>query len=211
MTLNHITSDGTYDYEYDAEGNRVLKTEIAIGDYIVYSWDHRNRLTGVEFHDDEDALLKSVHYTYDVFDRLIVKEVDDDGDSAIDRGQSFVYDGADVILIYDEAGALTDRFLRGPQTDQVFADEQATETVWYLADQQGTIRDVAEYDSGTETTSVVNHLQYDSFGRITPPADTLPVPTTPTDLLPVFRTVGRLILERTRRGDRCRSEESWKV
>jgi len=125
-------------------------------------------LTAVAFYDDTDALLKSVHYTYDAFDRLIGKAVDDDGDTFVDRGQSFVYDGTDIVLVYDETGSLTDRFLTGPDIDQMLAQENGSGDVqWLLADQQGTIRDVAEYDSGTETTSVVNHLQYDSFGRIT--------------------------------------------
>jgi len=169
---NHITSDGTYDYDYDAEGNRTRKTEIATGDYVTYTWDHRNRLTDVAFFDDTDTLLKSVHYTYDAFDRLIAKSVDDDGDTTIDRGQSFVYDGTDIVLVADETGSLTDRFLTGPDIDQILAQENGSGDVrWLLADQQGTIRDVAEYDGGTGDTTVVNHLQYDSFGRITDQTD----------------------------------------
>jgi len=79
-----------------------------------------------------------------------------------------VYDGADIVLVADETGSLTDRFLTGPDIDQILAGENGAGDVrWFLADQQGTTRDVAEYDSGTDTTSIVNHLQYDSFGRIT--------------------------------------------
>ena len=35
-----------------------------------------------------------------------------------------------------------------------------------LPDNLGTIRDVAQYNSGTNTTSIVDHLKYDSFGNI---------------------------------------------
>lgn len=50
----------------------------------------------------------------------------------------------------------------------MLAEEDAANTVeWLLADHQGTIRDVAEYDSQSEETTVVNHLAYDAFGRIT--------------------------------------------
>ena len=38
---------------------------------------------------------------------------------------------------------------------------------WDLTDNQGTVRDVAEYSVSTQTTSVVNHLVYDPFGHIT--------------------------------------------
>ena len=37
----------------------------------------------------------------------------------------------------------------------------------HLKDNEGTTRDVAQYNSGTNTTTVVNHLKYDSFGNIT--------------------------------------------
>ena len=48
------------------------------------------------------------------------------------------------------------------------ADENGSGTVsWLLADDQGTIRDVVQYNSGTNTTTVVDHLKYDSFGNIT--------------------------------------------
>ena len=36
---------------------------------------------------------------------------------------------------------------------------------------QGTVRDWAEYDSATDTTSVTNHLKYDAFGNITDQSD----------------------------------------
>jgi len=44
--------------------------------------------------------------------------------------------------------------------------ENITEVAWLLADHLGTIRDVAEYDLGTDTTTVVNHLRYGAFGAI---------------------------------------------
>jgi RHS repeat-associated protein len=171
-TNNRLTTDGTYDYEYDDEGNRTKKTDIASGDYVTYTWDHRNRLTDVKFFDDQDTLLKHVHYTYDVFNRLIRKQVDDDGDQSYDRGASYVYDGDDTLFAFDETGSLTNRFLSGPVIDQVFADENAVNDIlWSLADNQGTIRDVAEYDAGLDETTVVNHIKYDSFGRITAESD----------------------------------------
>ena len=64
------------------------------------------------------------------------------------------------------------RYLYGPAVDQVLAEESVTSllsagnVLWLLADHEGTIRDVADYDSQSETTSVVNHLQYAAFGEI---------------------------------------------
>ena len=41
---NRLLSDGTFDYEYDNEGNMVLRTEIATGAVREFIWDNRNRL-----------------------------------------------------------------------------------------------------------------------------------------------------------------------
>jgi len=52
-----------------------------------------------------------------------------------------------------------------------------------LADNQGTVRDVAQYDSLSDSTTVVDHLQYDSFGNITS--------QTNANLTPPFAYTGR--------------------
>ncbi len=166
---NQLLSDGTYDYEYDAEGNRTRKTEISSGDYVEYAWDHRNRLTAVTFRNSSDVKTKEVQYKYDAFDRRIAKDVDDNpGAPGFDRGERYVYDGSDIVLVFTDAGELTERLLYGPAVDQPLASEDGSGDVrWMLADNQGTVRDVAEYDAGQDETNVVNHLQYGSFGNIT--------------------------------------------
>jgi RHS repeat-associated protein len=160
---NLTTSDGTHDYEYDDEGNRTKNTHSSSGDYVTYEWDHRNRLTGVEFRTSAHALTKRVEYEYDLFNRRISKRVDDDGDTNFDWAQRFVYDGEDVVLVFDDTGSLTNRYLHGPAVDQILADEDALgEVLWPLADNLGTVRDLVDNDG-----DVVNHLTYNSFGAIT--------------------------------------------
>jgi len=36
--------------------------------------------------------------------------------------------------------------------------------LWPLVDNLGTVRDLAEYDSGTGDTVIVNHISYDAYG-----------------------------------------------
>ncbi len=65
---------------------------------------------------------------------------------------------------------LVRRFLNGAAADQVFAEEvtsggSSVQTRWLLADNEGTIRDVATYAAGA--TTVQDHLVYDSFGNYT--------------------------------------------
>ena len=81
--------------------------------------------------------------------------------------------GSNVILVFNGSGALTDRLLVVPPSggssySMVLADENSSNVVsWALPDDEGSIRDVAQYGSGTDTTTVVDHLVYDSFGNIT--------------------------------------------
>jgi RHS repeat-associated protein len=103
-----------------------------------------------------------------VFDRRIGKQVDDNGDGTYDRTYRYVYDGEDIVLEFNAAGSLANRYMHGPAIDQAFANETGTGTIsWLLDDNQGTIRDVVQYNAGTDVTTNVNHLKYDSFGQIT--------------------------------------------
>ncbi len=67
--------------------------------------------------------------------------------------------------------SLTNRYLNGPEVDQVFFDEQLNANGSFkdlfepLADHLGTIRDIAKRNANG-TTSIVNHIRYDSFGNI---------------------------------------------
>ena len=165
---NQLSSDGTYNYEYDGEGNLIKRTEIATGEVMELSWDYRNRLTGVEVKDSNDAVIESVEYVYDAFDRRLGKIVDADGDGSESAvAERFVYDGHHIALVFDEDGDLVNRYLHGPGIDQVLAQEDGLgEVLWGLTDNQGSVRDVVD-DSG----EVVNHIVYDGFGGVVSETD----------------------------------------
>jgi RHS repeat-associated protein len=63
--------------------------------------------------------------------------------------------------------------LHGPVVDQILADEQIDsllapgDVLWPLTDNLGTIRDLATYNAATNETTVINHIQYGTFGNIT--------------------------------------------
>ena len=59
--------------------HRISRTEIATGKVINYTWDHRNRLTKVNFKNSGGSVVKSVDFLYDAFNRLIRRTVDPDG------------------------------------------------------------------------------------------------------------------------------------
>ena len=181
-TNNKTLSDGTYNYEYDAEGNRTKRTEIVTGDDVEYAWNHANLLTRVTFRDSSGAVTKQVNYTYDAQGRRISKAVDPDGDGVDNVSTHYVYDGPggfgwldNVVFTFEDPDAagslppsLQSRNLYGPAVDQLFASEDALgEVLWPLADHLGTIRDWASYDDTSQQTTIHNHLTYDAFGNIT--------------------------------------------
>jgi len=208
---NQLLSDGTYRYEYDAEGNRTLRFvdadqsgTLTAGDTAItaYAWDHRNRLVEVRDFADHAAYTAGtpsqiVQYAYDFGNRWVRKVLDADGDGVADASTIFVHDDGQIVLDFAHTGPgdaaaadLAHRYLWGPAVDQLLADEQMSplppgegqgegydlstpgETLWALTDHLNSVRDLAQYDEATDTTTIARHLVYDAFGNLT--SDTAP-------------------------------------
>ena len=101
--------------------------------------------------------------------------------SLLDRAAVTIENIGQIVLRF-EADAqgdpqLAHRYLWGPAVDQILADEQVTDptapgnVVWPLTDHLNTVRDLAICDADTDTTTIVNHLIYDAYGRITSQSD----------------------------------------
>ena len=87
-----------------------------------------------------------------------------------------MYDGANPYLQVSDSTALSgsgtpaisQRYLYGAAVDQILATDNCNGTVlWGLAENNGTIRDVVQYNSGTGQTNLLDHRVYNSFGLIT--------------------------------------------
>jgi RHS repeat-associated protein len=175
-TGNRLTSDGTYTYEYDAEGNLLIRTEMATGNTRHFNWDHRNRLTRVEDRDSLGVATQLVEFTYDVFDRRISKSVDTTPQDMVDGVVThFVYDGENVILDFVDtdgtgptAPTLTQRYLHGPGWDNLLAFETAAGAFWIAPDRLGSTRQVLNSSGAIE-----QNIRYDSFGNVS--VDTSPL------------------------------------
>jgi RHS repeat-associated protein len=188
QSQNRLASDGVFSYVYDAEGNLQTRTQIGTGEVTSFAWDHRNRLTTATFKTSATgSVTKQMQYTYDVFNRRIEKFVLQYTNPSLPPAfaERYFYDfrttapfvhttGSawssmdDVVLILHgdyqnpQFSALRTRLLSGPEVDQVFADETAQgDLLWTLADNQGTIRDLANTAS-----QVVNHVYYSAFGQV---------------------------------------------
>ena len=185
---NELLSDGTYNYAYDADGNCTERTNIATGAVTDYVWDNRDRLVEVINRASAGgAITQDVHYYYDAENRWIGETVSIPGQAVQDT--SYAYCGNQIVLQFDgtsplplgegqgEGSALTvanltHRYLWGPAVDQILAGEQVTSltqpgnVLLPLTNNVGTVCNLAQYNAGTGTTTVVDHRVYDSFGNL---------------------------------------------
>ena len=183
--LNQLEEDADYLYCYDNEGNRTARIDKQTGETTLYEWDYRNRLTTISSYDCDPevfgnaVLRKTVTQTYDIWNQWIRREVDSGSPLVADT--YFIYDAGQLVMSLNALrtsnmaqGRISsaNRYLWGPAVDQLLAEEgvrlQGSEgTLWQLTDNLGSVRDLAEYDEASGTTSVVNHITYDSFGNVT--------------------------------------------
>jgi RHS repeat-associated protein len=179
---NQISTDGTYNYYYDADGNLISKVTIADSSEVDYAFDNRNRMTSVTNKDSSGRITQVVSYLYDASNRLVSRTLTVNtyvGTSTTPATTTtttgnFIYDGNSIVLQLDDSGDVVTRVLNGAAVDQVFAQEDSSGTVtWALSDNQNTVRDLLQF-SGTTTTDV-DHRSYNAFGA--------PLSTPAVDLL----------------------------
>jgi YD repeat-containing protein len=101
---NRLTSDGTYNYTYDNEGNVLAKTNISTSESVEYTWDHRNRLTKVTFKNSGGTATEIVEYAYDHGQRWVRKTLDTNADGTIESSQVFVHDNGQIVLDFQKTG-----------------------------------------------------------------------------------------------------------
>jgi RHS repeat-associated protein len=158
---NRLMSDGTYSYEYDAEGNRTKRTKIADNTVDEYRWDYRNRLTQIVSKNAGGSVIKTVGYDYDVDDQRVKKTVTSATPSAGDGVENYYLDRNQIAFVTDGSGNQTFHYLYGLNVDSVMAQDSPAGMVWALADRLGSIETLTDSDG-----NVVNKRNFDSFGRI---------------------------------------------
>ncbi len=175
-TNNRLLADATFTYQYDAEGNRISQTEKATGRVTTFAYDHENRLTSATTRSSAGSLLSSVRYRYDALGRRIARIGDSDGSGpAATTFEYYVYDGDDIWLDANAAGAVTARYLHGDGIDFKLARYRAEDGLtWYITDHLGSTRGLLD-----AAGNLLVQVDYDSFGNIL--ATTGPAATTTLD------------------------------
>ena len=173
---NRVINDGTYSYDYDAEGNisqRTLNNNSSIRS--TYEWDHRNRLTTVTHHQAKGQST-TIDYKYNAQNERVQKEVFNAGGNLVAK-ENYIYRDGNLTLVMEPRDLqdinavddLTHRYLHTDAVDQAIADDMFNATgypedsVWLLADQVGSIRSVVD----ATTRNVIQDLEYGAFGNTT--------------------------------------------
>ena len=167
---NRMTASRGFTYLYDNEGNLIRRTNTISGAFTTYTWDHRNRLTQVSERSQTNTRISEINYEYDAFNRLVRRH--DAVVLSYTPVTYWVYDeGTNPLLEYFGGNPLIQhRYVWSDNVDDLLADEQnpglsSRNTLWALSDHLGSIRDIADTNESTGTTSIANHRRYDSFGR----------------------------------------------
>jgi RHS repeat-associated protein len=154
---NQLKSDGVFNYTYDGEGNQKLKIRISDGQVTENFWDHHNRLVKVEERSSGGIVLKIVEYHYDVMSRRIIEIVN--GTVTLRVIHDWDHSWGD----YNTAGTADTRYLFTNKIDQIAAAYRTKDgTIWYNADNLGTIRDLTDAAGSLQLTPI----EYGAYGLV---------------------------------------------
>ena len=147
---NQLTSDGTYDYLYDGEGNMVKRIHRMTGETTTFGYDHRNRMVTVdtwsrnpdaELPAEKAILTRSAKYTVDMFSRTIAKNYHSfDGANRVFQSEQSVFDGNNKWSVSLNANAEKERMLFGDRVDRILmASKSISDQKWFIFDSVGSV------------------------------------------------------------------------
>jgi RHS repeat-associated protein len=185
-SVNQYTSDGTWNYSYDADGNLVKKVNISSGETWKYSYDNFNHLQQAQDWNEDPSVYSTatlnseVDMELDAFGNRIEEDVYAGG-MGPPTTTRFAYDGwnphkagavgtsgFDVWADLNGDSTLQTRYLHGDGVNQVFAEVKwntVTSTAtpyWLLTDRLGSVHEWTDNSTG----SVVITDTYDAWGNL---------------------------------------------
>lgn len=145
---DRLTSDGSFTYTYNGEGDLVARTDRATGAATTLDWNALHELLAIHYSDGT-----STSYRYDPLGRRV--EINASGQ--ITR---YVYDNQDIALEYDGSNNLAASYVSGTELDAHLEMIRGGTAYYYLLDGQGSTTALTD-----GTGAVVETYSYDGFGR----------------------------------------------
>ena len=149
---NQMLSFNDKNITYDNNGNMTSVTNSC--GTTNYTWDVRNRLTGIGgFNVDCSSLTAS--FKYDALNRRIEKTING-------VMTKYLYDGADIIQELNQDGSVKANYIRGLNIDEPLARLTPNASRYYQTDALGSVIALTDDTGAVKTT-----YTYDAFGNTT--------------------------------------------
>ena len=142
-----LSSDGTYDYTYDAEGRVTQRRDRGTGGVTRYTWSDAGQLTSITAPNGATST-----YRYDAFGRRL--EANEDG-----IVRRFVYSGWNLRNEFDGANALRATYVAGLFPDSVYEIVRDGTRYYPLFDGVGSVTALTD-----ATGAAVGRVRYSAFG-----------------------------------------------
>jgi RHS repeat-associated protein len=172
---NRVSQDSTYRYVYDFEGN-LTERRLVAGDVLdqTYAWDHRNRLTKVEWYVDA-TLAETVIYRYNAGDDLIYRSVTPAGQSS--QVEHYLVESGERTMTFETDGDVLYRYQYGPTGEAIFDQsfsgysnptlQSEADLRLPLGDHQHSTRVVmGHHRLADDSVYIRQSVDYDPFGRV---------------------------------------------
>ncbi len=155
---NLITSDGTWNYNYDRNLNLIQMSGISNQEVYAFTFDNRNRMASAS-ETTNMGLQMQATYVHDAIGQRVEKDVNIEGTSTVIRS---AYDNGQIWVDLNGSNVLQTRYLRTDRAPELLARVSSGGIIgWNLVDRIGSLRYVTD-DTGT----VIAILGYDGFGNI---------------------------------------------
>ncbi len=161
---NQIEQDSLFNYDFDANGNVITKTNLVNGETTVYSYSAFDQIVAIDHQDDMGGTISLVTYAYDAMGRRISKSVDG-------TVTKYAHQNDRVVASYDGTNTLLATYLHGPEPNMVLSMGTLGEQFVFHRDTIGSVIAISD-----EFGSILNEYHYDSFGRLMSQSETIDNP-----------------------------------